>query len=149
MSDKYIVWEDKYKVGYKRIDDQHLELIEIINDLHDCMDNRDSENEELKAEFKKALRKTVDYVAFHFSYEEKIMSAIDYSIAKDHITKHRGFSVKVVDEVNMYENGNSIVIEDFIKFLRDWLINHIMVDDKKFVEELKIKLSKMSENDMQ
>lgn len=61
----------------------------------------------------------------------------------------RGFSVKVVDEVNMYENGNSIVIEDFIKFLRDWLINHIMVDDKKFVEELKIKLSNMSENDMQ
>ena len=48
MSDRYIVWEDKYKTGYKRIDDQHKELIEIINDLYDCMDNRDSEDEKLK-----------------------------------------------------------------------------------------------------
>ena len=73
MSKRYIIWEDKYKTGYKRIDDQHLELIEIINDLYDCMDNKDSEDEKLKEEFKKVLRRTVDYVAYHFSYEEKII----------------------------------------------------------------------------
>lgn len=146
---RWIRWESKYKTGYKRIDEQHKELVNIINDLYSIGVESNIEDENVKKSLSDILKRAIDYATYHFSYEEKIMSAIDYSIAKDHITKHRGFSVKVVDEVNMYENGNSIVIEDFIKFLRDWLINHIMVDDKKFVEELKIKLSKMSENDMQ
>ena len=35
--DKWIVWDKKFEVGYKRIDDQHRELINIINDLHACV----------------------------------------------------------------------------------------------------------------
>ena len=33
LKTKYIVWEDKYKTGYKIIDEQHIELIKIINNL--------------------------------------------------------------------------------------------------------------------
>ena len=146
---KWIKWENKYKTGYKRIDDQHKELVNIINDLYSIGIESNLESEEVKKSFSNILKRAIDYATYHFSYEEKIMNAIDYSVAKDHITKHRAFSVKVVDEVNMYENGNSIAIEDFITFLRDWLINHIMVEDKKFITELKNSLSKMYENEMQ
>ncbi|WP_028329034.1 bacteriohemerythrin [Brachyspira alvinipulli] len=146
---KWIRWENKYKTGYKRIDDQHKELVNIINDLYSIGVDGDFDNEEVKKSFSDILKRAIDYATYHFSYEEKIMSAIDYSASKDHITRHRAFSVKVVDEVNMYENGNKIVIEDFITFLRDWLINHIMVEDKKFILELKSCLAKMCENEMQ
>ncbi|MEI0605032.1 bacteriohemerythrin [Brachyspira alvinipulli] len=146
---KWIKWENKYKTGYKRIDDQHKELVDIINDLYSIGVNSDFNNEEVKKSFSAILKRAIDYATYHFSYEEKIMSAIDYSAAKDHITRHRAFSVKVVDEVNMYENGDHIVIEDFITFLRDWLINHIMVEDKKFITELKNSLAKICENEMQ
>ena len=31
---RWIRWESKYKTGYKRIDEQHKELVNIINDLY-------------------------------------------------------------------------------------------------------------------
>ncbi|WP_300747644.1 bacteriohemerythrin [uncultured Brachyspira sp.] len=145
MSNKYIVWEDKYKVGYKKIDDQHLELIEIINDLYDCMDNQNSEDELLKSEFKKALRKTVDYVSYHFSYEEKIMQAIEYNKMSEHSAYHREFAQTIYNYVKSYENGSLDAINNLVQYLKDWFLNHILVTDKKFITEVKEVLQKLSQ----
>ena len=147
MSDRYIIWEDKYNTGYKKIDDQHLELIEIINDLHDCMDNRDSEDEELKAEFKKALRKTVDYVAFHFSYEEKIMHVIKYDKLIEHSSYHKEFTNTIYNYVKSYESGSLDAINNLVQYLKDWFLNHILVTDKKFIKEVKEALEKLSKEE--
>ncbi|MEI0478308.1 bacteriohemerythrin [Brachyspira pulli] len=144
MKDKYIIWEDKYKVGYKRIDDQHLELIEIINDLYACMENRDSEDENLKEAFKDALKKTVDYVAYHFSYEEKIMHAIKYSKLLEHSSYHKEFTQTIYKYVMSYENGSLKAIDDLVKYLKDWFLNHILVTDKKFIAEVKETLQKLT-----
>ncbi|WP_295160259.1 bacteriohemerythrin [uncultured Brachyspira sp.] len=145
MSNKYIVWEDKYKVGYKKIDDQHLELIEIINDLYDCMDNQNSEDELLKSEFKKALRKTVDYVSYHFSYEEKIMQAIEYNKMSEHSAYHREFAQTIYNYIKSYENGSLDAINNLVQYLKDWFLNHILVTDKKFITEVKEVLQKLSQ----
>lgn len=144
MKNKYIVWDDKYKVGYKRIDDQHLELIEIINDLYACMENRDSEDEKLKKAFKKALKKTVDYVAYHFSYEEKIMHAIKYDKLLDHSSYHKEFTQTIYNYVMSYENGSLKAIDDLVRYLKEWFLNHILVTDKKFIAEVKETLKKLS-----
>ncbi|ADG71491.1 bacteriohemerythrin [Brachyspira murdochii] len=145
MSDRYIVWEDKYKTGYKRIDDQHFELIEIINDLYDCMDNRDSEDEKLKEAFKNALKKTVDYVSYHFSCEEKIMNAIKYDKIIQHSSYHREFTNTIYRYVQSYEDGSLKAIDDLVQYLKDWFLNHILVTDKKFVAEVKEALKKISQ----
>ncbi len=145
MSNKYIVWEDKYKVGYKKIEDQHLELIEIINDLYDCMDNQNSEDELLKSEFKKALRKTVDYVSYHFSYEEKIMQAIEYNKMSEHSAYHREFAQTIYNYIKSYENGSLDAINNLVQYLKDWFLNHILVTDKKFITEVKEVLQKLSQ----
>ena len=144
MSKKYIVWEDKYKVGYKRIDDQHLELIEIINDLHDCMNNRNSKDEALKNEFKKALRKTVDYVSYHFSCEEKIMHAIKYNKIIEHSSYHREFTQTIYNYVKSYENGSLDAINNLVQYLKEWFLNHILVTDKTFIKEVKEALQRLS-----
>ncbi|MEI0517979.1 bacteriohemerythrin [Brachyspira murdochii] len=145
MSDRYIVWEDKYKTGYKRIDDQHFELIEIINDLYDCMDNRDSEDEKLKEAFKNALKKTVDYVSYHFSCEEKIMTAIKYRKLLEHSSSHREFTQTIYDYVQSYENGSLEAVNNLVKYLRDWLLNHVLVSDKEFVGEVIDALKQLSQ----
>ena len=145
MSDRYIVWEDKYKTGYKRIDDQHKELIEIINDLYDCMENKDSEDGELKEVFKNALKKTVDYVSYHFSCEEKIMNAIQYDKIIQHSSYHREFTNTIYKYVQSYEDGSLKAIDDLVKYLKDWFLNNILVTDKKFVAEVKEALKKLSQ----
>ena len=143
----WIKWDNKLKTGYKRIDDQHKELVDIINDLYNVGVNGDLNNEETRTSFNSIIRRTIDYATYHFGCEEKIMSAINYSQAKDHISKHRSFSLKVVDEINKYEQGNALVMEDFINFLKNWLLNHILIEDKKFVSEVKSTLEKMYEDE--
>lgn len=143
----WIKWDNKYQTGYKRIDDQHRELVNIINDLYETGVVGDLSNEYVRRSFNAIIKRTIDYATYHFSYEEKIMKAINYSIAKEHISKHRSFSIKVVEEVNKYDNGDNLVIEDFIEFLKNWLINHIIVEDKKFIYELKNSLKIICQDD--
>lgn len=147
MAKKYIIWEDKYKVGYKKIDDQHLELIEIINDLYNCMNNKNSEDEALKEEFKRALRRAVEYAAYHFSYEEKIMHAIKYNKILEHSSYHREFTQTIYNYVKSYENGSLDAVNNLVQYLKDWLLNHILVTDKTFINEVKKELKKLSQQE--
>ena len=32
--EKLIEWEENYKIGYKRLDEQHYELVRIVNELY-------------------------------------------------------------------------------------------------------------------
>ncbi|PTY39266.1 bacteriohemerythrin [Brachyspira hampsonii] len=144
----WIKWEDRFRTGYKRIDNQHKELVNIINDLYETGVRGNISDDEVKKEFKEIIKRTIDYATYHFSYEEKIMKAINYSGSKDHISKHRAFSLKIVDEVNSYERGDDLVIKDFITFLKDWLLNHIVLEDKKFISEVKTTLAKMYEEEI-
>lgn len=147
MENKWIVWSEKFEIGYKRIDDQHKELINIINDLHEAASNGDLSIPEVKDRFKIILKRTVDYATYHFATEEKIMKAVHYQSFKEHISKHREFSSKVLEEVMKYTNGENIDMEDFIVYLRDWLFSHILGADKDFINELKIILDKMKKEE--
>lgn len=146
MEDKWIIWSEKFEVGYKRVDDQHRELINIINDLH-AAESGDLSIPEVKDRFKIILKRTVDYATYHFATEEKIMKAVHYKSFKEHISKHREFSSKVLEEVIKYMNGEKVDMEDFIVYLRDWLFSHILGDDKHFIDELKIILENMKKEE--
>ena len=146
MEDKWIIWNEKFEVGYKRVDDQHRELINIINDLH-AAESGDLSIPEVKDRFKIILKRTVDYATYHFATEEKIMKAVHYKSFKEHISKHREFSSKVLEEVIKYMNGEKVDMEDFIVYLRDWLFSHILGDDKHFIDELKIILENMKKEE--
>ena len=142
---EWIKWDDKYKIGYKRIDDQHKELVNIINDLYDCIDYSDSEDDKLKEAFKNVLKKTVDYVAYHFTYEEKIMHAIQYRKLLEHSSSHREFTQTIYNYVLSYENGSLDAIHNLVKYLKEWLLNHVLVADKEFVMEVIEVLKTLSE----
>ena len=139
-----IKWENKFNTGYKRVDDQHKELVNILNKLNLLVMNKDISKEDVAEELNNIIKDMVDYVAYHFSTEEAIMKAIDYSGFKSHVVKHRNFTNKVLEEVNNYKNGKPIDIKDLIAFLRDWLFNHIVVEDKVFINEVKSTLERMA-----
>ena len=139
-----IKWENRFNTGYKRVDDQHRELVNILNKLNLLVINKDISKEDVAEELNNIIKDMVDYVAYHFSTEEAIMKAIDYSGFKSHVVKHRNFTNKVLEEVNNYKNGKQIDIKGLIVFLRDWLFNHIVVEDKVFINEVKSTLERMA-----
>ena len=61
-----------------------------------------------------------------------------YIVWKD--TFNTGY--KIFDEVKNYTANNYIDIVSLITYLRNWLFNHILIEDKAFVYELKAILKK-------
>ncbi|MDR0598889.1 MAG: bacteriohemerythrin [Treponema sp.] len=133
-----VEWEDKYAVGIPLIDGQHKELIEHTNKLYQgCMVG---DEEAKKAYFMKAVKSVVDYVNYHFSAEEKMLENIKYPGLAEHKKQHESFVKKLLDDVKGYEEGWKFAPNSFVRFLRDWILSHIAMEDTKYaryIQDLK------------
>ncbi|MDR3115755.1 MAG: bacteriohemerythrin [Treponema sp.] len=129
----FVAWEDRYSVGIPSIDEQHKELLVLTNKLYDAC--RDGE-EKARAYFKEVIRGAVDYVQFHFTSEERIMERINFPELATHKVQHTSFVKQVLEEVKSFESGKSFVPNNFVRFLRDWILTHIALSDIKYAEYL-------------
>jgi hemerythrin len=130
---KYVEWEDKYSVGVKQIDEQHKKLLDFTNELYDACGAGRDEADKL---FKQTIKKSVDYVKVHFKDEEELMLANNYSEYPSHKKKHEEFIMQILEDVKNYETGRKFVPNNFVRFLRDWLLEHIAITDKKLQKYL-------------
>jgi hemerythrin len=127
----FVEWDDRYSVGIPAIDNQHKELLNITNNLYNaCLKGED----EARAYFREVIRAAFDYVRFHFSAEEKIMFRVHYPDFAAHKQEHEVFVKKILADVVTFEQGKTFVPNAFVRFLRDWVLAHIAVSDKKYSE---------------
>lgn len=123
----FISWNNRYSVGIKAIDDQHAKLVEYINELHDAM-----KAGKAKDAMGSIIRNLINYTSTHFTLEEKFMMEKRYPDYLAHKKEHDAFVKKVLEFQKSFEMGSTSVSIDIINFLRDWLLNHISVTDKKY-----------------
>jgi hemerythrin len=123
-----VEWHDSYSVGIRLVDDQHKELINLTNRLH-AASVMGWENS--KAAFMSAIRAAVDYVGYHFSTEEKIMERVGYPEYKHHKKEHTDFVKEVLAQVHDFQADRKVSANDFVLFLKDWILAHVAVCDKK------------------
>ncbi|GHV68732.1 hemerythrin [Spirochaetia bacterium] len=129
--DQLIVeWDDKYSVKIPFIDEQHKTLIEHTNTLYQgCLSGTE---EEKTAYFMEAVKSVVEYTKFHFSAEEKMLQNVSYPQLAVHKRQHEEFVQKLVDEVKGFQNGEKLVPNNFVRFLRDWILSHIAMEDTQY-----------------
>ncbi|TKZ35420.1 bacteriohemerythrin [Brachyspira catarrhinii] len=138
----FIKWNPLYDTKHKIIDEQHRELVNIINDLYlSTIDHRINKNEA----FISASKRCIEYADYHFKTEEKIMDIINYSDSKNHKAMHKSFYDEVVNQIKSYQEGQPFIANKLVKYLKDWLLEHIAFRDKIFVEEL-MRVLKNKEN---
>jgi len=129
----YVQWDDSYSVGVELIDKQHKQLFDFTNALYEgCRRGETAAREH----FIETLHATVDYVAVHFSTEERIMEKINYPDTANHKREHADFVKKIMESQKELEEDKKGVALKFVQFLRDWVLSHIAICDKKFVEYL-------------
>lgn len=129
----FIKWNPLYDTKHKIIDEQHKELVNIINDLYlSTIDHKINKNEA----FINAAKRCIEYADYHFKTEEKIMDIINYSDTENHKAMHKSFYDEVVSQIKNYQEGQPFIANKLVKFLKDWLLEHIAFRDKIFVEEL-------------
>ncbi|MEF2230351.1 MAG: bacteriohemerythrin [Pseudodesulfovibrio sp.] len=125
--DQLMVWSDKLSVGINSIDEQHKKLVRMINDLNSAMKNRKSQT--ALTEIVKGLE---DYVAVHFGYEEKLFDRFGYPETGAHKKIHAQFVQKVQEFRKALSGGRATVSMDVMRFLKDWLVDHIMGTDAAY-----------------
>ncbi len=74
----------------------------------------------------------VNYVKTHFAFEEGLLTKNNYPELKQHKLEHETFVKKILEEAKNFETGKQFVPNHFVRFLRDWTLEHIAVSDKKY-----------------
>ncbi len=122
-----IQWSDSLIVNFDKIDDQHKKLILIMNEFHGTLYSKNSARKE-----KETLVELIDYTKYHFSTEKKLMLENDYPSMDEHLDRHKEFVKKLFELCERRQIQKIEVIREILVFLMDWIVTHIMEDDKKF-----------------
>ncbi len=95
-----IEWDDKYSVGISIIDDEHKQLIGIINKA--IAARQHSNNSEEIIEILNEMNK---YALTHFADEEAYMVQFDYPDYEQHRKEHQGFSIETMAFLDIATKG--------------------------------------------
>lgn len=133
-----ITWKKEYSVGYEEFDEQHKELIRILNGIQPILNNENLSDEELYIEMSDVLSKLLDYTEYHFESEEKLFEKYNYKYEEEHKELHHRFFMKITELLA------NLVLDDDLRgivsktdaYLKEWLLNHIQGADQKYVNQL-------------
>lgn len=127
------LWAMQYSIGHPAVDAQHKELFHRIEGVMESVgDTRQAER------FRETYKFLMEYVDYHFSDEESLMAEVEYPARDAHIQLHNGFRKQVerfADERENFKNPKDQ--QAFVDLVSDWLVNHILVEDKKIGEFVK------------
>jgi len=126
-SRRFVAWRDDLSVGIQAIDDDHKKLLHLINNLQTAVYYPTGEAFE-----RQALQELVDYTKYHFKREEDLMSENGYPDFEAHKRVHEEMIAKVGTFLEAYEQDREGTIEELIRFLKAWLIDHIAGTDQKY-----------------
>lgn len=127
-----IEWTNELSVGIQEIDEQHKILVDLLNRLHEAIITRHE-----KDVIGGILSELIQYTIVHFAVEESLMRIFDYPDYEEHKRHHAELTGEVFKFQEKISKGeltaeNSGASMELWKFLRKWLTEHILVDDKKY-----------------
>ncbi len=128
----FIDYSEIYKLGIESIDNQHEKWIDLYNEFNDAFFN---ENSPIKSDkVKETIKGMYDYATYHFKYEEDFMYRIGYKKLADHRRLHRDMDTMIYDCLRKITDGVDITEERILYILRQWIINHILKEDREIKE---------------
>ena len=130
-----MTWNEKLSVGVSVIDEEHKQLVNLLNELYDGMQAGQS-----KESLGKVLDGLIAYVAYHFKHEEDLFAQTGYPAAEEHKKEHDDLTNQVLEVQKKYKAGDTGTLSlEVMNFLRKWLIGHIQGTDKKYTPHLNAK----------
>ena len=124
-------WDDSYSVGNESLDDQHRQLIAIMNDFYFSMVQAKGD---VKAKI--YLEKLLAFAASHFIYEEEFLEKKGYPYLKEHKKEHDDFISKIKEFLRVADSPTISLPINMLKFIKDWDKEHLLGTDKKYAEFL-------------
>jgi hemerythrin len=123
----FFKWSQDYSVNIKAIDDQHRELVNILNRLFVAVSKR--EGDKAIAGILDAL---VSYTQTHFALEERLMWQAKYKDLEPHMEEHRKLLEQLDQLCKKHLVEEKAIYFEMLSFLKTWLKEHIQGVDTKY-----------------
>lgn len=119
-------WNSRFSVGVNNLDNQHLRIMTIINDMHLAIQLKLP-----RGSIKALLTELIACIRVHTSFEEQLLKSVDYPAYEEHVKLHDDLRsrLKTLSYVALDENEPELVLI----FLREWWNEHILKEDMKYV----------------
>lgn len=123
----FFEWQPEYTSGIPIFDEQHRGLFAVLNSLHYAVANHFGDH---------MLEPTIDmvkaYARSHFMTEELVFKQYGYPDAQHHAELHEKLTETIFDvgQESMFSQDPN----QFLQFLKKWLNQHILVEDRKYCD---------------
>ena len=118
----WVVFDAAHMTGVKIIDDQHRQMVQMVNDL-----NRSIEEGRDDAELKSRFSALLAFTASHFATEEMLMDHNGYPLVEEHKKQHVGLLHDLQEIAREFNQGAELRL---LQTIKDWLLGHIQHTDK-------------------
>ncbi|MCK5690358.1 hemerythrin family protein [Myxococcota bacterium] len=122
-----IEWNDSFSVNVKELDDEHKQLLKILNNLNEAMLERRGKEVSIKI-----IQDLLDYAHNHFATEERYFFIYRYPETEAHTAEHQQFSKKIEAFKKSCDEGHPMLSVEMLKFLREWWTGHVLGSDKDY-----------------
>lgn len=120
-------WREEYNTHIKEMDEDHRELFETANRLYEeILSGRN------QSVLEDTLKFLIRYTEEHFTQEEKLMEDYDFPEYEAHIKQHVRLIQEVQELQRKYAAGEIRMDMSIVNLLKDWIINHIFTEDRKY-----------------
>lgn len=120
----YVVWKDYYSVNDPSLDAEHRQVIESINEMYNALEGPAPD-----VATKRVLDRLVRYTHTHFDHEENLMKEAGYWDFEAHKALHDAMRQRTV---GLRTHLTLVTARDILVFLKDWWVDHIQGEDKKY-----------------
>jgi len=120
-------WKPEYSVNVEKFDEQHKKLVDLMNQLHDTVKSGKG-----YTIIGIVLQSLIAYTGTHFVDEMKMMQENGYPDISGHQAEHENFVRQLGEFKQKYHDGTVMLPMNVMYFLRDWLVEHIQGEDKKY-----------------
>ena len=123
-----VEWNDSFSVGNALMDAHHQVFFQMIKEFREVPNKGDRDV------MKKYVDFLVEYTAMHLGSEEALMHQAGYPELDRHKAVHDAFTRKVLSVAESFDHEQaSISADDILKIIEDWLVGHILDEDKRYM----------------
>jgi hemerythrin-like metal-binding protein len=124
-----LAWKPEYSVHVADLDSDHQKLFSILNSVYENVMNSLEVDHILPI-----IDELLSFTNYHFSKEEQYMKETGFTGIEDHMAMHRELTLSIAALRNGYHNNDLEVSKDLIIVLGEWLLRHVLREDRKYSE---------------
>jgi len=128
------VWNQDFTTGLERVDQEHHQLVALINQLGEALIAGQVQDPESLQE---TFGQLADYAKYHFAEEERLMA--ETGVSPLHGDPHRRHHGEFVEQLSSMWNSRGAMAnaaENLHDYLRSWLGFHILGEDQSMARQI-------------